>query len=590
MNKSVGILTAVSILLASTSALGQEAWSVPPFADELPTTTAICVWSDDAGELADRWQKTPFFQIYTIDSMRPFWDDVRRKRGGLLPNEQLGLGWDDFVAVAAGGWVLTYDVAPDSPGTLLLADVAGREDAAASALIRVQQRWKEGGMAVQTEQYPWGRMLVGKGSGPNRFAFIHGSRLCLTDQLRLAKHIIAVRGGAGGALPASTEIGKAIGSVAKSAPRGSLQFVVDPWRLARDAAGTSSPENASRVAFFERHGFSAIQAILGYIVFHEGTNDAEFVVNVPVRFPLMDAAGMLSFATSKDFATSPLVPPDAVGVSCFQWDVRRAFQAYGFVYDDVYGENYAGAFDDLINNLTEDPDGPRVDLRAELIDVLRTKVTRVYDFGGARTKSNPSGRRELWMAESADPGKAARAIARFFDGDPDVTSSQVNDIRIWHPRSDTPWLGGEPGNPLPFSVDALCIMQGHLVLATDRQALRKLAGEAQPNAKPLTLPMWQATSDVPGIALSWRNLVEVGRYLHGRISANEPPSSGSWEEWLLWYLLSSKTEHVRKWDIDGTRLPAFSAIQDHFGLELIEASADQQGWRLRGRLARPATR
>ena len=381
--------------------------------------------------------------------MRPFWDDVRRKRGGLLPNEQLGLGWDDLVAVAAGSWVMAYDVAPDSPGTLLLVDVAGREDGAASALIRVQQCWKDRGMAVQTEQYAWGRVLVGKGGGANRFAFVHGSRLCLTDQLRLAKHVIAIRGGAGGASLASAEIGKADpcrgeagaagiaavlrGSLAAGTRCGRFRFARDrqtAWRFSSDTA------------FLRSRRFSATS------YFTRAPNDAEFVVHVPVRFPLSDAAAMLSFATSKDFAISPLVPPDAVGVSCFHWDVRRAFKAYGFVYDDVYGEDYAGAFDDLINNLAEDPDGPRVDLRAELINLLRTKVTRVYDFGGTRTKSNPSGRRELWMAQSADPDKSARAIAKFFDGDPDVTSSQVNGIRIWHSRAEAPWLGGDPDNPL----------------------------------------------------------------------------------------------------------------------------------------------
>ena len=112
----------------------------------------------------------------------------------------------------------------------------------------------------------------------------------------------------------------------------------------------------------------------------------------------------------------------------------------------------------------------------------------------------------------------------------------------------------------------------------------------KPNAQPPAAPLWQATSASPCIAHSWRNLVEVGRQVHGRISENQPPSSGSWEEWLLWYLLSSETERGRKWDIDGTRLPEFSAIQDQFGLELIEAGADQQGWRLQGRLARPAPR
>jgi len=63
---------------------------------------------------------------------------------------------------------------------------------------------------------------------------------------------------------------------------------------------------------------------------------------VPARFPLTDAAGLLSFASSQDFQLPPLVPRNAAGVTCLHLEVGSALKAYGFVYDDVYGEDYPG--------------------------------------------------------------------------------------------------------------------------------------------------------------------------------------------------------------------------------------------------------
>lgn len=582
----VRVSTALALWLMSALAAGQAAPAVPPFADELPATTAVCIWSDDARELASRWQKTALFELYAADVMRPFWDDVREKRGGLLPNDRLGLSWDDLVAVAAGSWILSYDVGADSTGTMLLVDVTGKEDEAAAALLRVQQNWKERGLTVRTTRRSSGSVYTAEGDGEDRFAFVRGARLCMTDQSRLVDHVLAPQGGES---LASAELGKAIRGAATPAPRGALQFLLDPWRLARDAARSDSPQAAKRVAFYERHGFSAVQAVLGHVVFREGDHDAEFAVRVPVRFPLADAAAMLSFAASRDFALPPLGPRDPVGVSCFHWDLRRVFQAYGYVYDDVYGEDYAGAFDDLLSTLAEDPDGPQVDLRAELIHLLRSKITRLHDCRGTRTESNPTGRREVWMAESTNPGKSARAVEKFFAGDPDVTSSEVQGVRIWHSRTEGPLLGGDPENPLPVSLAALCVMDNHLVLATDRQMLRELADRTTSNVLPAG-SKWQAVSDAPCIARGWRNMVEVGKNLHERLAQDGPSPAGPWEERLLWHLLSRQTEDGRVWDIEGRRLPAFSAIRDLFGFELMEAGLDPQGWRLQVRLTRPAGR
>ncbi len=279
-------------------------------------------------------------------------------------------------------------------------------------------------------------------------------------------------------------------------------------------------------------------------------------------------------------------------MTCLHWDIKNAFKAYGCVYDDVYGEGYAGAFDDLLRNMAEDPEGPQVDLRTELLDTLQGKISRAFDYGGPITNWNATGRRELWMAESVAPERSTQSLAKFFSNDPDVTSSSVQGVQIWHARSDGPLLGGDPDNPLAIPLDALCVMRSHLVLATDRQLLRdiaakKTAAKETPAVSAFAPRKWRAVSATPQVAQSWRNLVPVAKAVHERIRQGRLPSEGSWEEMLLWFLLSAETPRGRELAVDGAQLPPFSSIQNQFGIELMEISVQQQGWLIQGRLTRP---
>jgi hypothetical protein len=586
-NQIVSLTTALAALFTGSLAACWADAAVPPFADELPDTTAICIWSDDARQLADQWQKTALFQAYAAEPMRPFWNDLRKKREGLLPHERLGLNWQDLAGVSAGTWVLAYDFGSDGQGTLLIVDVRGREAAADKVLGTVAQNWTDRGMSVRQQPYPWGKVFVAVRPDAQRWAFVHASRLYLTDRLSLAKSLFARREGKTVPSLSSAAIYRTLSEGTSSGPQGSLQFFVDPWRLARYASGPTSVAARRRFEFFERHGFRALEAITGHVDFLGDAHDLEFTVQVLTKFPLTDAAALLSFASSQDFRLAPLVPDDAVGVTCLHWDIKSAFKSYGCVYDDVYGEGYAGAFDDLLRNMAEDPDGPQVDLRTELLDTLQGKISRVFDYGGPVTNGNATGRRELWMAESVAPAKSTQALAKFFANDPDVTSSSVEGVQIWHARSDGPLLGGDPDNPLAIPLDALCIIRSHLILATDRQLLRDMAGKETQAAPGFSPPMWRATSATPQIAHSWRNLAPVAKTAHEHIRQRRLQSEGSWEELVLWFLLSAETPRGRELVGDGALLPPFSTIQNQFGIELMEASVQQQGWLIQGWLTRP---
>ncbi len=305
-NQIVSLMTALAVLLTGNSAACWADAVTPPYADELPATTAICIWSDDARQLADQWQKTALFQVYAAEPMRPFWHDLLKKREGLLPHEQLGLSWQDLVEVSAGTWVLARDFSSDGQGTLLIVDVRGREAAADKVLGTVGQNWKDRGMSVRQQPYPWGKVFVAARPDAQRWAFVHDSRLYLTDRLSLAKCLFTRREGKTVPSFSSAAIYHTLSGRTLSGPPGSLQFFVDPWRLARYVGGPTSVTARRRLEFFERHGFRVLEAITGQVNFSGDAHDLEFTVQVLTKFPLADAAALLSFVSSQDFRLAPL--------------------------------------------------------------------------------------------------------------------------------------------------------------------------------------------------------------------------------------------------------------------------------------------
>ena len=64
--------------------------------------------------------------------------------------------------------------------------------------------------------------------------------------------------------------------------------------------------------------------------------------------------------------------------SSLQWDIETAFQSAESLVDDVVGEK--GVFDDVIASLKEDPDGPQIDVEADLIACLGKRVSLIGDY------------------------------------------------------------------------------------------------------------------------------------------------------------------------------------------------------------------
>ncbi len=82
----------------------------------LPPTAPLFVSTADPARCEAAWRLASFFEAYEDESMQPFWAEVRRKHGGVLPTECLGLRWATLTAAGPAG--AAYALWPSKDGAL----------------------------------------------------------------------------------------------------------------------------------------------------------------------------------------------------------------------------------------------------------------------------------------------------------------------------------------------------------------------------------------------------------------------------------------------------------------------------------------
>lgn len=110
----------------------------------------------------------------------------------------------------------------------------------------------------------------------------------------------------------------------------------------------------------------------------------------------------------------PWVPAAAAGYASFRCNLRRGVDAFGNLIEGAFGE--PGSFADMLAAIKDDPNGPQVDLAAEVYQRLRSRVIILW---------GPEQPSAAWMncgfaLELTDAPRVARAIDRLCAKEPNV--------------------------------------------------------------------------------------------------------------------------------------------------------------------------
>lgn len=610
---------AATFLISTVQAVG-------PSETLLPSTTRGFVAIPNIDTLREDWSKTQLGQLIQDPVMKPFVEDLRRQfdERWAGTREKLGITVDDLKGVPGGEVSVAIVQMENVPEAVaVLVDVTGHQPQAQALLKKIAGSVaKQGGKQSQVQVA--GTPVVvftlppkqGQETEKPRQAmyFLKDNLLAASDRVELIQAILMRMGGKArdslADAPAFQAVMKRVKADAGAAAPH-VRWYIQPigYIEAMRAAQPDAKRRKGRTLLdaFKSQGFTAIQGIGGTLEFSVAPYEILHRTAVYAPGPYQGAMKMLKFPNGADFAPQAWVPAQVANYCTFYVDVVNAFDNVGPLFDELYNEGKPGLWKDVLDGLEKDPNGPRVNLRKDLVSQLGNRVTMVTDYQVPITTTSE---RLLFALETKDEKAVAAALKKLFENDPEMRRrDDVKPYVIWESvpaekaavpavtleipgvgGAEKPARGGAGREQAIMPNQAITVAHGQLFVASHYDFLAKVLKEPKPR-EPLTKAVeYQLVSkalaklDFPQkAAQSFAKTDEQYRPPYELIRQGKMPQS----ETLLGRVLNTafgagKKGTLRKQEIEGSKMPDYDIVRRYLGPSGLQAESEPQGWFIKG--------
>lgn len=606
--------------VALTLTLCSLAYAAPPSDELLPDTTKAFVSVPDVDVLIENWRETQVGQLLDDERMKPFTEDLRRQLEAkwLRSHARLGLSLDDLLELASGDLSLAVVSPPKGAASVVvLADVTDKEDAAAATIKKVSATLLKQG-AKRTERKAHGVTLTVFESPPKRGAeavthviyFLHGGLFAASDRLDVATDLAGrlTRLEKKGALKNLAELDsyQAIMKRSKQAQpklEPHVRWFIDPIGLA-EAARTWQEHRKGDTDYLKvakNQGFTALRGAGGLVNFNA---DAYGVLHRTFVFapqPYRLAMQMLSFPNGDEFKPQPWVSREVSTYASFYIDPLNAFDKFETLFDEIYGEE--GVWKDTLRSIEEDPNGPGINLRRDLVAHLGQRASVITDY---ELPITPASQRRLLAIEVKNVKKLVAAIEKQMSGDPNATKRKIGEYDVWEivPEEDAEVEldiqegdddeDDEPGiamaRPGVLTRSAVTVADGYLLVSSHVSMLEKVLTNVATHEQLI------ADADYKLVQTELANLKvdkcaargfsrtdQQLRVSYELFRQGKMPEADTFLGHFLNLLLGEEKEGVtRKARLDGAKLPDFKVVEHYLGPAGSFAVSEQDGWFLQG--------
>lgn len=581
-----------------------------------PMTSKAYFSVPDANALEQKFDATQLGQMLKDPAVSDFAEDLRAQITQKLDESsvRLGISWNDLVQVSRGEISLAIAQPGNQPAahaTLGIVNVTGNEEAATALIARVGQNLAQqhgakaspatiAGVTATKHAIP---AKEGVHAARDVYYLIHQGLLIAGDhEAELAAMIGRWEKGQG-SLAAHKPYVEALKRVAVQGNQHQVKWFVDPLgyaEIARHLDTTSRPRKSDLVAVLQRQGFGAVQGIVGVVQVGVPQYDILHRTYVYAPGPYEKAAKMLDFPTSPRLEPLPFVPENVSLNADFRWNVKNAFEASKPLIDDVAEDQI---FEAVLESLRDDPLGPQIDLRKDLIAHLGD---RVAVFSDVVTPITPTSERLAAAIELKNAQAVNAALEKSMAKDPNAVKELAEGghpiWRIQNPEEDPslqepeiPAFGGfggddddkekEPREKL-FDQWALTVWQSYLIVSNDYTLLKAVVeGKQQPLSTTADFKAVEKALD----ALQMQGGDETGRLFNRNaesfrstwelVRTGKMPESQTLLGKFLNRALGPKEKGVvRKQEIDGSKMPQFETVQKYFAPSGTRIFADGNGW------------
>jgi len=623
----------------------------------LPASTRVWVSVADPQALRKRFERSALGGLVYDPLMSTFLDGLRQqgKTSADPLRGTLEITLEELEQIAGGEIALgVMERADGLLSTITLIDTSGREDRVKPVVEAVLARLAAKGAkpvasppAIKAFTVP---VAAAVGSGPNaaaaatvaprEFAIaVTPAALIVGDRLDVVSEFTSLIGpagngtAAGGGRPDSLQSVPAFAKVMDRCGNGvpataaTVRWFIDPLAYLAADRRTYPPKKNRKgpdyVAILRRQGFDAVNGMGGYLFFGEGNIDLRHNTFVhappqngrpadgPDRF--QKAARMLRFPNAAGVTPAPWVPAGSASWMSLQWDIATAFDSMQPLVDDIVGE--AGVFDDVIASLEEDPDGPQINVRGDLIKHLGTRCVVASDHAAP---IDPDCERMLIAIETSNPEAVSAVIAKGMTSEAGVRQVDVGGHLIW--ETTEPVAAAETKTATPDDGDAdaasrrqtrqrerqekdsvwpnlsVAVAHGHILVASHRDFLERVLASPQMSSMAEDAGYQDVAAELKRLlggewALSSFSRTEKSiRPAYELLRAGRLSDSKSLAGTMLRRLLEGDTQQggksqdvdQLKQKVDGSTLPEFEQISRYFGVNGTSMQATPDGWYLVG--------
>jgi hypothetical protein len=613
-----GLVVALLVLLSQAESYG----AVPAAENLLPSTTKGFLSVASVDQLRDSWNKTQLGQLMADPTMKPFIEDFRLQiqQKWTQTHQKLGITWDDLDGVPAGEIAVAM-ILPSATEVAfaITVDVTGHQEQASALLEKINKNMI-GKKAVQTTRNVQGA-TVNVFDIPQRediparqvVYFVKDDLLAASDNLKVIEGILArqaqVNTDSLATLPAFEAITKRC-STAAGALAPHARWFVEPFGYA-DAVRLASEQprrkGTDMLKILRGEGFTAIQGIGGFINFSADPYEVlhRTLVFAPgntaggERFTL--AARMLEFPNGENFAPPNWVPRDVASYASLNLNVKNAFESSKTLVNEIVGDE---VFEDVLESIRTDENGPKIDIRRDVIALLGNRITIISDL---QLPITPKSERLLVAVETTNEKHLAEVIKNWMETDPDTKRREINGHVVWEivdEKAELPMVtiensplsvggGGadeEPAEKPLLPNSAVTVAFGQLFVATHIDILTKVLTEAGNREKlDYSADYARVQAEMARLAQpqqfaqTFTRTDDAFRGVYELLRTGRMPEAESMVGKLLNALMGEGKEGVlRTQRIDGSKLPEYDLVRRYLGPAGTTMTTEANGWFLTG--------
>jgi hypothetical protein len=472
--------------------LSPSGFAAPPPERTAPINAIELTVAPNLANLEAHWNRTQFARVYNDPLMQGFFNGAGVEMLGLfeLP-DAIGLKWSDLKAIS-GGPVASMSIALPGRqlGTVVEIDITGHVPQAAASLAMCQAKAKQNGVTFRQQSIGsanvsiWELPESAKKRRPLAL-LVKDDMLFIADPPEAFGPLLAACNDPKQTLVESPAFKSIRARTAmKPGETADLLWYFDPFGW--NNSTRQPPPNGKRkrnkdfAEILQQEGFDGVKAIGGSVALSSGDCDVLVRTAVYAPRPYRSSLQMLSFFAGGELKPTVALPGELAACITARLDPMTAFESFAGIFDEIAADGEKGTYKELIADLRDNPKGPRVDLRKDIVGQLGEVVTVFTDCEMPLT---PNSERAMAVFTVKNEKVVADAIRRALEDDPKVKKTTVAGRTVWEIVSDPPVTKPGHASEPPEPNAAFCVYDGKLCIATQASLVQKLLQSA--NAKPL---------------------------------------------------------------------------------------------------------